>query len=63
LATICKTEIVNVSHHLNLMKATGLVTAERDGRFMRYNLVGAKATAAALELMHPSGVKVTIPLN
>ena len=39
------------------------MTAERDGRFMRYNLVGAKATAGALELLHESGVKILIPLN
>ena len=63
LAKVCQVEIVNISHHLNLMKAAGLVTAERDGRFMRYNLVGAKATAGALELLHDSGVKILIPLN
>lgn len=63
LAKVCQVEIVNVSHHLNLMKAAGLVTAERDGRFMRYNLVGAKANAGALELLHESGVKIFIPLS
>ncbi|QJW95251.1 ArsR/SmtB family transcription factor [Frigoriglobus tundricola] len=62
LAKMCRVEIVNISHHLNLMKAAGLVTAERDGRFMRYNLVGAKATGTALELAHGTGVRVFIPL-
>jgi len=29
----------NVSHHLKLMKAAGLVEARREGRFIRYALV------------------------
>ena len=63
LARACGTEIVNVSRHLNRMKGTGLVTAERNGRYTRYVLVGATATATLLELTHGSGVKVAIPLE
>jgi ArsR family transcriptional regulator, nickel/cobalt-responsive transcriptional repressor len=62
LAQACGTEVMNVSHHLQLMKSVGLLSAERDGRFMRYSLVGATATATFLELAHAMGIKVTIPL-
>jgi DNA-binding transcriptional ArsR family regulator len=63
LAKACETEMVNISHHVNLMKQLGLLTVERDGRFMRYSLVGATASATLLELTHESGVKVTLPLS
>ena len=63
LARACGTEVVNVSHHLNLMKGLGMLSAERDGRFIRYSLVDAKVTATLLELTHVSGIKVTIPLG
>ena len=62
LATACDEEMVNVSHHLSVLKDGGLVSVERDGRFMLYSLVGAKATGGALELAHTSGVKVKVPL-
>jgi ArsR family transcriptional regulator len=62
LAQVCGVEIVNVSHHLGILRDAGLVTFERDGRFMCYALAGAKATAAMLELTHESGMKVLIPL-
>jgi ArsR family transcriptional regulator, nickel/cobalt-responsive transcriptional repressor len=62
LAQACGTEIVNISHHMPILKNGGLVSVERDGRFMRYSLVGATATATLLELKHASGVTVTIPL-
>ena len=63
LAKVCGVEIVNVSFHLAVMKNAGLVRAERDGRFMRYDLVGAKASGGALELSHESGIKITVPLH
>jgi ArsR family transcriptional regulator, nickel/cobalt-responsive transcriptional repressor len=63
LAKACGTEITNVSHHLNRMKGIGLVVAEREGRFMRYSLVGATATATLLGLTHEAGITVTIPLG
>lgn len=63
LAKAAKSEMVNVSHHLSVMKAAGVVSVERDGRFMRYSLLGAKATAMAIEMTHELGAKVTLPLN
>lgn len=63
LAMIAKSEMVNVSHHLSIMKAAGVVSVKRDGRFMRYSLVGATATAVQLVLTHESGVRVVIALN
>jgi DNA-binding transcriptional ArsR family regulator len=63
IARACGAEIVNISHHLNIMKQIGLLTAERDGRFQRYTLVGAKTTATLLELTHESGIRVVIPLG
>jgi hypothetical protein len=35
----------------------------REGRQVRYSLVGITATATLLELTHASGIKVTIPLG
>ncbi len=63
LAVACEVEIVNASHHLGLLKDSGLVTAERDGRFMRYNLVGATVSGTTLTLTHASGAKVVLPLG
>jgi ArsR family transcriptional regulator len=63
LAKALRTEPVNISHHLKLMKNVGLLAAERDGRFIRYSLVGAKAMVGFLELTHESGAKVTLPLD
>jgi|GEM_PF-6759782 len=62
LAKECDMEIVNVSHHLGILRDVGLVTFERDGRFMLYSLAGATATATTLEFTHESGVKISIPL-
>ena len=62
LAAAVRTEMVNVSHHLKLLKQAGLVSSERDGRNVIYSLVGAKALGTVLELTHPSGAKVTLPL-
>jgi ArsR family transcriptional regulator len=47
---------------LKLLKQAGLVSGEKDGRMVIYSLLGAKATGGMLELSHPSGVKVSIPL-
>lgn len=63
LATLLKVELVNVFHHLKVLKAAGVVTAERDGRFRRCSLVGAKTTARAIEMTHKSGARIVLPLN
>ncbi|VTR93403.1 family transcriptional regulator : Probable transcription regulator OS=Planctomyces maris DSM 8797 GN=PM8797T_22538 PE=4 SV=1: HTH_20 [Gemmata massiliana] len=63
LARELGTEIVNVSHHLSVMKDAGLVTVERDGRFMIYSLAGAAVVTGRLELTHPSGLQLRVPLE
>ena len=62
-AVACGVEVVNASHHLSILKGCGLVAAERDGRFVRYSLVGAAVGGGTLTLAHPSGAKVVIPLG
>lgn len=62
LAALSQTEMVNVSHHLKLLKNVGLVTTERDGRYVIYSLAGVKATAVAMEASHASGAKISIPM-
>jgi ArsR family transcriptional regulator, nickel/cobalt-responsive transcriptional repressor len=63
LASALKVEMVNVSHHLKIMRDAGLVESEKDGRLVINSLAGAKATGGALELAHPSGAKVLLPLH
>ncbi len=62
IATALRVEIVNISHHLRLLKQAELVSSVKDGRMVIYSLVGAKVTGGMLELAHPSGAKVTLPL-
>ena len=62
IATALRVEIVNISHHLKLLRQAGLVSSVKDGRLMIYSLVGANVAGGKLELSHPSGVKVTLPL-
>ncbi len=62
LAKLVKAEIVNVSHHLKILKNAGVATVKHSGRFRRYSLVGAKTQGAAIELTHKSGAKVVIPV-
>ncbi|MFM7058049.1 MAG: ArsR/SmtB family transcription factor [Planctomycetota bacterium] len=38
LAECLETEVVNVSHHLKIMKFANLVEVRREGRFMYYRL-------------------------
>jgi ArsR family transcriptional regulator, nickel/cobalt-responsive transcriptional repressor len=38
LATMLKVEIVNVSHHLGVLRAAELVNDVKDGRFVNYSL-------------------------
>jgi DNA-binding transcriptional ArsR family regulator len=51
-----------VSHHLRAMKAVGVLASERDGRFIRYRLVGATVTGGKLVLTRP-GVKLKMDLG
>ncbi len=63
LATEVGTEMVNVSHHLKIMRDAELVTVQKDGRFMIYSLVGATVRGTTLELSHTSGTNVALPLE
>ena len=63
LAVACGVEMVNASHHLGQLRQIGLVTAERDGRFVRYSLVGGTVNGTTLTLAHESGAQVVIPLG
>ena len=38
LATLLDAEIVNASHHLGVMRLSGLVLADKRGRFVNYSL-------------------------
>jgi len=38
LALLLETELANVSHHLRVLYNAGLVTTERDGKFIYYSL-------------------------
>jgi len=38
IAKALKTEIVNASHHLGVLRAAGLVEHKKDGRFVIYSL-------------------------
>ena len=40
LATMLNVEIVNVSHHLGVLRLAGLVEQEKKGRFVVYSLHG-----------------------
>lgn len=40
LADLLKVEIVNVSHHLGVLRLAGLVEQEKKGRFVVYSLHG-----------------------
>ncbi|AMV23739.1 Cadmium resistance transcriptional regulatory protein CadC [Gemmata sp. SH-PL17] len=63
LATELGVEMVNVSHHLKIMREAELVTVQKDGRFMIYALNGATVAKGMLELSHESGAKVSVPLG
>lgn len=63
LATLLKLEIVNVSHHLGVLRAAGLVEDKKDGRFVIYALhpklfVTDKANLTHVDL---GWCKITIP--
>jgi DNA-binding transcriptional ArsR family regulator len=38
IAEMLQTAMVNVSHHLGVLKNSGLVESEKQGRFVRYSL-------------------------
>lgn len=50
LAKELNVEIVNVSHHLGVLRTNGLVKDEKHGRFVVYDLVDATVKANVLFL-------------
>lgn len=63
LADRCSIDAMNASYHLRLLKAAGIVSASKSGRFVRYALLDAVGRDGALELAHPSGLKVVVPCD
>ena len=61
IATALNVEIVNISHHLGVMRTAGVVSDEKDGRFVLYKLVSSEATAGELTV-HGPGVSVSLSL-
>lgn len=60
IATALGVEIVNVSHHLGVMRAAGIVQDRKDGRFVIYALAGEyKVSGDTITLSGP-GVKAVI---
>lgn len=60
LATLLDVEIVNVSHHLGVMRAAGIVQDRKDGRFVIYALAGEyKVSGDTITLSGPE-VKAVI---
>ncbi len=65
LAQLLNVEIVNVSHHLGVLRTGGLVEAEKSGRFVIYSLhekyfANQNAKATHLDL---GWCKIEIPHN
>lgn len=64
LAKLLNVEIVNVSHHLGVLRQGGIVTDEKHGRFVVYSLPADKIEVKAntLILKHADGA-LEIKLN
>jgi ArsR family transcriptional regulator len=64
LADVLNTPTPNLSHHLRLLKDGGFVDYTREeGRFLRYRLVGAKVGKGEVVFVHPTGVRVMVPVG
>jgi DNA-binding transcriptional ArsR family regulator len=50
IAKALKTKIVNVSHHLGVMRQAGLVESEKDGRFVIYSLHPSFKNGSVIDL-------------
>ncbi len=66
IAKALKTEIVNVSHHLGVLRDANLVDDRKDGRFVRYTLkdfvTRDESHGREVVVVHDSGTKVAIAL-
>ncbi len=65
LAKALNVEIVNVSHHLGVLRTNGVARDEKKGRFVIYTLAaGAEVDGRTLVFSHAdSGCCFTIPLD
>jgi DNA-binding transcriptional ArsR family regulator len=63
LADLLKVEIVNVSHHLGVLRTARLVQAEKNGRFVIYSLAPAYFSSddANATLVDLGWCKIEIP--
>ena len=59
IATAVGIPIVNASHHLGVMRAGGVATDEKDGRFVLYSLVAVEKKGNTVTVRGP-GVSVTL---
>jgi DNA-binding transcriptional ArsR family regulator len=63
IAAMLQTEPVNVSHHLNVLKAAGLITNDKRGRFVYYSLVpGVLETDEALAHLNLGCCRLELPV-
>ena len=60
IAKALKTEIVNASHHLSVLRKAGLVENSKDGRFVIYSLHPDFVTAAGATTLDLGWCKVEI---
>ena len=63
VAAAVQAALTNVSHHLGVLRAAGVVEVRRAGRNAFYSLAGATVSGGAVELTHPSGLTVSVPLG
>ncbi len=64
LAEFLETELVTVSHHLQILKQAELVEVERDGRFMVYSLrenLLEKSTGRARQYLNLGCCRLEVP--
>jgi DNA-binding transcriptional ArsR family regulator len=63
LAKLMNVEIVNVSHHLGVLRQGGLVSDEKHGRFVVYSLNGGTVKGTTLTMTHDgTGYELSVPL-
>lgn len=64
LAKALGTSIVNVSHHLGVLRVAGVLSDEKDGRHVNYSLTDApRQEHGSLVLTHATGVVVKLPVG
>jgi ArsR family transcriptional regulator len=62
LATALGVEIVNISHHLGVMRVAGVVQSQREGRCIVYSLANVKAADAHSVTLVGPGITLRVDL-